>query len=106
MTGTAKQIEYASDIINKTIARVEAIIAKDIEKVEKLEAGIREKKPDYTAKFERGIIAAWEEYRAMLASIAAMPEYPASEVIRFEKECGWVSYGNDFVCEKCGHSAF
>lgn len=103
MTGTVKQIAYATDIINKAVARVNEVIASGTNKIERRETAIRAKIHNYVCP-DRKIIEAWIESKSYLESILTIAE-TAGQVIDVENEIGWFSYAEEMVCQKCGRSA-
>lgn len=103
MTGTAKQIAYANDIITKAVARIDDVITKGKEYVENREMRIGAKVPGYVETKNREVLAAWEEIKAYLEDAGTHFE-TAAEIIDFEKDYGWFKWSDDCVCEKCGQS--
>ena len=102
MTGTTKQIAYATDIINKTIARIDEVIADGTQKIERREASARAMYPEYVCP-DRKILAAWEECKAYMRMVEEKTEN-AADIIAYEKAEGWFDYVEICVCQMCGHS--
>ena len=102
MKGTEKQIRYATDIINKTIARMEAYIEKGTKKIETYEAGMQNAIPGFRDNWNRKTLEAWIE---VLAEIKAAEFETAAEVIDFEKSYGLYRHCDDLVAEITGNGS-
>lgn len=102
MKGTEKQIGYATDIINKTIARMEDYIEKGTKKIESYEARMQNAIPGYRDNFNRKTLEAWIE---VLAEFKAAEWESAAQVIDFEKSYGMYSYCDGLVCEITGNGS-
>ena len=102
MKGTEKQIRYATDIINKTIARIEDCIEKGTQKIESYEAGMQNAIPGYRDNSNRKTLEAWIE---VLAEFKAAEWETASQVIDFEKSFGMYRYCSEAVCEITGNGS-
>ena len=102
MKGTEKQIRYATDIINKTIARIADCIEKGTKKIESYEASMQNAIPGYRDNSNRKTLEAWIE---VLAEFKAAEWESADQVIDFEKSFGMYRYCSDLVCEITGNGS-
>lgn len=102
MTGTEKQIRYATDIINKTISRIEDCIEKGTQKIESYESKMQDAIPGYRDNFNRKTLEAWIE---VLAEFKAAEYETAAQVIEFEKSYGMFSYCSGLVAEITGNGS-
>lgn len=98
MTGTAKQIKYAEDIIDKAITKIEGVITRGEQTIASHKAlGAKE-------ETNEKILETW---KLCLAGLYEMRESdtPAADIIDFQEEqCDWFEYINLGVCQKCGGS--
>lgn len=102
MKGTEKQIRYATDIINKTISRIEDYIEKGTIKIEAYEEKMQNARPGYRDNWNRKTLEAWIE---VLAEFKAAEFETAAEVIDFEKSYGLYRHCSDLVAEITGNGS-
>lgn len=94
MEGTQKQINYATDIINKSISKAEEIIRNFNVRIEGDEALMQEKHPGWKSTYKRTIVSAWESSIEIAKSCFDMP---AAQVIEMEETYGFFSSMEWFV---------
>lgn len=102
MKGTEKQIRYATDIINKTISRIEDCIEKGTQKIEAYEASMQKAIPGYRDNSNRKTLEAWIE---VMAEFKTAEWETAGQVIDFEESVGLYRYCSDLVCEITGNGS-
>ena len=92
MTGTEKQIATATDIIKKTVERIDGMIAKYTAEIEKSEALAKKAGLDWQDQYNRNLRQEWEEDKEDMIAMLTNPAVSAEEVIEYEKEDGFFPY--------------